>query len=122
MLDHGDFGPWGDDGHLRLLWIKGDPDKGKTMLLCGIVYHLSPKTRLANRVSMRHYSASSASSKIIKNDIIKNGGGGGLTWYFLTTCLGDTCLPLRRQSIDRRLLYRSLARRPRSSHPCQQRQ
>ncbi len=28
---------WRDDEHSRLLWIKGDPGKGKTMLLCGIV-------------------------------------------------------------------------------------
>lgn len=31
------FQRWRSDGGSRLLWIKGDPGKGKTMLLCGII-------------------------------------------------------------------------------------
>ncbi|EHK42229.1 hypothetical protein TRIATDRAFT_186084, partial [Trichoderma atroviride IMI 206040] len=27
----------------RLLWVKGDPGKGKTMLLCGIINELKPR-------------------------------------------------------------------------------
>ncbi|KAK1991512.1 hypothetical protein LX36DRAFT_554323, partial [Colletotrichum falcatum] len=37
VLDHDDFRRWLDDGESRVLWVKGDPGKGKTMLLCGIV-------------------------------------------------------------------------------------
>ncbi|ORY55255.1 NACHT domain-containing protein [Pseudomassariella vexata] len=37
ILDHADFQKWRHDPNHRLLWIKGDPSKGKTMLLCGIV-------------------------------------------------------------------------------------
>ncbi|KAF3228321.1 hypothetical protein TWF106_007353 [Orbilia oligospora] len=33
-----------NDGRSRLLWIKGDPGKGKTMLLCGIIDELSKPT------------------------------------------------------------------------------
>ncbi|KAH7160544.1 hypothetical protein B0J13DRAFT_494208, partial [Dactylonectria estremocensis] len=40
ILDHGDFQQWRDDSQGRLLWIKGDPGKGKTMLLCGIIDEL----------------------------------------------------------------------------------
>ncbi|KAH6975630.1 NACHT domain-containing protein [Ilyonectria destructans] len=40
ILDHQDFRRWRDDRDYRLLWIKGDPGKGKTMLLCGIVEEL----------------------------------------------------------------------------------
>ncbi|KDN64500.1 hypothetical protein CSUB01_00457 [Colletotrichum sublineola] len=40
ILDHNDFRRWRDDEQSRLLWIKGDPGKGKTMLLCGIVDEL----------------------------------------------------------------------------------
>ncbi|GKT43277.1 vegetative incompatibility protein HET-E-1 [Colletotrichum spaethianum] len=40
ILDHNDFGRWHYDGQSRLLWIKGDPGKGKTMLLCGIINEL----------------------------------------------------------------------------------
>lgn len=46
ILEHGDFQKWRDDEHSRLLWIKGDPGKGKTMLLCGIINELSPQTKL----------------------------------------------------------------------------
>ena len=40
ILDHVDFLKWRRDGQTRLLWIKGDPGKGKTMLLCGIINEL----------------------------------------------------------------------------------
>ncbi|KAL7904026.1 hypothetical protein GGI35DRAFT_247022 [Trichoderma velutinum] len=46
ILEHSDFRQWRDDERSRLLWIKGDPGKGKTMLLCGIVNELSSRTRL----------------------------------------------------------------------------
>jgi len=41
ILDNSDFQRWRDDKHSRLLWITGDPGKGKTMLLCGIIDELS---------------------------------------------------------------------------------
>lgn len=37
ILENSDFQRWRNDEQRRLLWIKGDPGKGKTMLLCGIV-------------------------------------------------------------------------------------
>ncbi|KAM6506996.1 hypothetical protein FALCPG4_018389 [Fusarium falciforme] len=40
ILDHADFQRFRDDPQSRLLWIKGDPGKGKTMLLCGIIDEL----------------------------------------------------------------------------------
>ncbi|KAI5465116.1 WD40-repeat-containing domain protein [Mariannaea sp. PMI_226] len=49
ILDHEDFRRWRDDGDSRLLWIKGDAGKGKTMLLCGIIDELSqPQAEVAN--------------------------------------------------------------------------
>ncbi|RYO99933.1 hypothetical protein DL765_010917 [Monosporascus sp. GIB2] len=44
ILDHHDFLRWRDDPDSRLLWIKGDPGKGKTMLLCGIIDELKEQT------------------------------------------------------------------------------
>jgi hypothetical protein len=41
VLDNPDFQRWRDHPESRLLWIKGDPGKGKTMLLCGIINELS---------------------------------------------------------------------------------
>jgi hypothetical protein len=40
VLEHDDFQQWRSDEQSRLLWIKGDPGKGKTMLLCGIIDEL----------------------------------------------------------------------------------
>jgi hypothetical protein len=40
VLDNTTFQQWQQDPHNRLLWVKGDPGKGKTMLLCGIIDEL----------------------------------------------------------------------------------
>ena len=40
ILNHGDFIDWRDGETTRLLWIKGDPGKGKTMLLIGVIKEL----------------------------------------------------------------------------------
>jgi hypothetical protein len=40
ILGHRDFVDWKDRDEPRLLWIRGDPGKGKTMLLIGIVKEL----------------------------------------------------------------------------------
>jgi len=44
ILDNVDFQRWYHDLQSRLLWIKGDPGKGKTMLLCGIIDELKKST------------------------------------------------------------------------------
>ncbi|EHK20606.1 uncharacterized protein TRIVIDRAFT_49087, partial [Trichoderma virens Gv29-8] len=40
ILENDDFCRWFKDPNRPLLWIRGDPGKGKTMLLCGIVDNL----------------------------------------------------------------------------------
>jgi hypothetical protein len=47
VLDHSSFKQWRSDPRGRLLWIKGDPSKGKTMLLCGAIEELG-KSSSAN--------------------------------------------------------------------------
>jgi hypothetical protein len=44
ILNHQDFIDWRDGDKTRLLWIKGDPGKGKTMLLIGVVKELMKPT------------------------------------------------------------------------------
>jgi hypothetical protein len=49
VLDNTIFQQWRTDSYNRLLWVKGDPGKGKTMLLCGIIdvlHNSIPKTTL----------------------------------------------------------------------------
>jgi hypothetical protein len=45
VLDNITFQQWQQDPHSRLLWVKGDPGKGKTMLLCGIINELQSSIR-----------------------------------------------------------------------------
>jgi hypothetical protein len=51
ILENSDFQRWRDDEQSRLLWIKGDPGKGKTMLLCGIVNELSKSMTKTDQLS-----------------------------------------------------------------------
>jgi hypothetical protein len=44
ILENENFKQWYNDDQSRLLWITGDPGKGKTMLICGIINELSNKT------------------------------------------------------------------------------
>ncbi|KAK3984174.1 putative vegetative incompatibility protein [Cladorrhinum sp. PSN332] len=41
VFENHDFRQWRNNQDSRLLWIKGDPGKGKTMLLCGIIDELT---------------------------------------------------------------------------------
>jgi hypothetical protein len=41
ILEHSDYQQWRDDKQRILLWIMGDPGKGKTMLVCGIIDEIS---------------------------------------------------------------------------------
>lgn len=51
VIENREFKRWMDASSGELLWIKGDPGKGKTMLLCGIIDELSqlaaPGTNIA---------------------------------------------------------------------------
>ncbi|KAL7798166.1 hypothetical protein V8C37DRAFT_247410 [Trichoderma ceciliae] len=44
VIEHSDFVAWRDQPKNRLMWIKGDPGKGKTMLMCGIIDELQNQT------------------------------------------------------------------------------
>jgi hypothetical protein len=44
ILKHDHFRKWRNDPQSQLLWIKGDPGKGKTMLLCGIIDELEKES------------------------------------------------------------------------------
>jgi len=49
VIKNPEFQQWRGDQQSRLLWIKGDPGKGKTMLLCGIIDEIGetlPKSNL----------------------------------------------------------------------------
>ncbi|KAM0263363.1 hypothetical protein ACHAQJ_001219 [Trichoderma viride] len=45
ILENETFKQWYNDDQGQLLWITGDPGKGKTMLICGIINELSNKAK-----------------------------------------------------------------------------
>ncbi|OCL00979.1 beta transducin-like protein HET-D2Y, partial [Cenococcum geophilum 1.58] len=62
ILENSDFQQWRDDQQSRLLWIKGDPGKGKTMLLCGIVNEL--KKLMAKTDLLSYFFCQATDSRI----------------------------------------------------------
>ncbi|KAF2785655.1 beta transducin-like protein HET-D2Y, partial [Melanomma pulvis-pyrius CBS 109.77] len=62
ILKNSDFLQWREDKHSRLLWIKGDPGKGKTMLLCGIVNEL--RDSIAKTDILSYFFCQAADSRI----------------------------------------------------------
>jgi hypothetical protein len=62
ILENADFRRWRDDENSRLLWIKGDPGKGKTMLLCGIIDEL--KKSIAKTDLLSYFFCQATDSRI----------------------------------------------------------
>jgi hypothetical protein len=62
VLDNANFQQWHNDPQSRLLWIKGDPGKGKTMLLCGIINEL--RKTIASTVSVSYFFCQATDSRI----------------------------------------------------------
>ncbi|WPJ63597.1 hypothetical protein SMAC4_13655 [Sordaria macrospora] len=65
VLNNADFQQWRDDPQHQLLWIKGDPGKGKTMLLCGIINELDQdNTANARRCNVAYFFCQATDSRI----------------------------------------------------------
>jgi NACHT domain/Heterokaryon incompatibility protein (HET) len=62
ILENSDFQQWRHDQQSRLLWIKGDPGKGKTMLLCGIINEL--KKSMAKKDLLSYFFCQATDSRI----------------------------------------------------------
>ncbi|QYS99665.1 hypothetical protein H0G86_006785 [Trichoderma simmonsii] len=48
ILDHPNFQQWRDEQN-QMLWVRGGPGMGKTMLLCGVINEIEPSTKLSNK-------------------------------------------------------------------------
>ncbi|KAK5681376.1 hypothetical protein LTR17_027471, partial [Elasticomyces elasticus] len=62
ILDHPQYVQWRDNGQRRMLWIRGDPGKGKTMLLCGIINEL--KNQLAKWDGLSYFFCQASDARI----------------------------------------------------------
>ncbi|TFB05935.1 hypothetical protein CCMA1212_001361 [Trichoderma ghanense] len=67
ILKHPDYQTWLHDDDKRLLWVKGDPGKGKTMLLCGLVDEIT--TRVGQSGSAISYFFCQATTPTINNHL-----------------------------------------------------
>ncbi|KAE9987514.1 hypothetical protein EG328_002499 [Venturia inaequalis] len=61
ILEHPDFQRWRDNHETRLLWITGDPGKGKTILLCGIIHELE---KLDAKTHLSYFFLQATNSRI----------------------------------------------------------
>jgi hypothetical protein len=52
ILDNSEFQRWREGNHNQLLWIKGDPGKGKTMLMIGIIDELQLQVARSGKSSV----------------------------------------------------------------------
>ena len=71
ILENPAFQQWHDHEQSRLLWIKGDPGKGKTMLLCGIVDELKKST--ARTALLSYFFCQATDSRINKATAVLRG-------------------------------------------------
>ncbi|KAF2033038.1 hypothetical protein EK21DRAFT_98596 [Setomelanomma holmii] len=62
VLDNITFQQWQKDPQSRLLWVKGDPGKGKTMLLCGIIDEL--QSSMPQSVLLSYFFCQATDSRI----------------------------------------------------------
>lgn len=63
VFDNPDFNGWHQLPESRLLWIKGDPGKGKTMLLCGIIDELE-RPVIADGGNLAYFFCQATDSRI----------------------------------------------------------
>ncbi|KAK3947045.1 NACHT domain-containing protein [Pseudoneurospora amorphoporcata] len=63
VFDNPDFNRWRQLRESRLLWIKGDPGKGKTMLLCGIIDELERRV-IADGGNLAYFFCQATDSRI----------------------------------------------------------
>ncbi|KAF4447980.1 hypothetical protein F53441_8571 [Fusarium austroafricanum] len=67
IIENPDFVSWRDDQNARILWIRGEPGKGKTMLMSGIINELQPTTRLEspeNCISLSYFFCQATNSGV----------------------------------------------------------
>ncbi|KAF2003869.1 HET-domain-containing protein [Amniculicola lignicola CBS 123094] len=62
VLGNASFQQWRNDANSHLLWVKGDPGKGKTMLLCGIINELQKAA--GNTVTISYFFCQATDSRI----------------------------------------------------------
>lgn len=71
VLQNDEFQRWRDGQENRLLWIRGDPGKGKTMLVCGIINEL--ETSFSGKETISYFFCESANSRVNNSTAVLRG-------------------------------------------------
>lgn len=71
VLQSDEFQRWRDGQENRLLWIRGDPGKGKTMLVCGIINEL--ETSFSGKETISYFFCESANSRLNHSTAVLRG-------------------------------------------------
>ncbi|KAL2821948.1 hypothetical protein BJX63DRAFT_427310 [Aspergillus granulosus] len=64
VLDNTDFQKWRSNPQSQLLWIKGDPGKGKTMLMIGIIKELLQQVQSQQSESIAYFLCQATDPKL----------------------------------------------------------
>ncbi|KAL8387325.1 hypothetical protein RB595_009988 [Gaeumannomyces hyphopodioides] len=92
VLHNPEFQRWRSGPDARLLWVKGDPGKGKTMLLCGIINELE---RTSGDRPLAYFFCQAADPRINTGTAVLLG-----LMYFLVDIRPDLLKHLRRSYDD----------------------
>ncbi|KGO53504.1 hypothetical protein PEX2_061120 [Penicillium expansum] len=71
QIHNEEFQQWQDNQSNRLLWIRGDPGKGKTMLLCGIIEELTRS--IGDSANISFFFCQAADVRINNNTAVLRG-------------------------------------------------
>ena len=64
ILENDDLRQWREDKTSKLLWIRGDPGKGKTMLLCGLIEEIKNATTSARPCQLSYFFCQATDPRI----------------------------------------------------------
>ncbi|KAJ6436177.1 ribosomal protein s17 [Purpureocillium lavendulum] len=79
ILDNNELKVWQEHENARLLWVKGDPGKGKTMLMIGLARHLKTQLRREN-CALAFFFCQNADQRLNNGIAILR----GLVWMLLS--------------------------------------
>lgn len=78
ILDNEELKTWQECESTRLLWVKGDPGKGKTMLMIGLVHHL--QETLSQNCTLAYFFCQNTDARLNNGISVLR----GLVWMLLS--------------------------------------
>src|SRR5271167_4882011 len=80
ILDDKQLKSWQESENTKLLWVKGGPGKGKTMLMIGLVHHLKDRMRSRENCALAFFFCQNADPRLNNGISVLR----GLIWMLLS--------------------------------------